>query len=269
MAYKRKINRKPFDPAFYPYNGYKHLRRTSLQDPERIERLRWRQLLRYHEVWTPRWIDVCARIEHLREAFVGCPKRSIRLIYESHGISEDSDYWEMKEESPLRSLAKAASVTDEKLKAGSDYMRARAASYAHHTRVRRLNDLLERSVQELQFLPAGQAYDRRRVTVRLNGRDYAFELGYKPKALTDQWPAPGHMICEVPQFKIDESLIGLYRELVRTRFGEPPLTFSSRKADRWENIWVYGAVGVRFSRQDVVDKILGPKAVSKILKTAR
>ena len=78
---------------------------------------------------------------------------------------------------------------------------------------------------------------------------------------------------DVPQFKFDESLIGKSRDVVRTRFGEPAVFIGTSKSEeKWRrpNIWIYGAVGVSFSRdRGDVEKILSAKQVSSLLKRAK
>ena len=342
---KMKIRREPWsDPGVlrnhrpYATRMEGRLKRESLSDPERIERLRWRALLRFEAVATKAWNEAKARIVELGDAFVAkgseqthgwssLPREEATDEHPRHLIVEDRNYhdygpsvcedrndfwdepenfwvkpavgrgernsaleelaveehdaWWEEEELPRRKkwwkeeqVRRKALATPEKLAAGAAWEYANHLCSIMRFRVQRINTILLNSIKELDFLPKRPNY-KHPVVVILNGRHYSFEArGNWIEAEIERWPHPGEdrqCVFTVPQFKLDESLIGKSREVVWTRFGEPPVVLGTSKSDKRANIWIYGSVGLRFGRDgwSKVEKILTPKEVSSLLKRAK
>jgi hypothetical protein len=299
-----------WDPAFYQGgygDRIKRVRRASLGDPARIEALRWRFLTRWEEKIKPKITAAWEEIARLGEAFYQRedddnnpdePGRPTRIEYhrewgDGGSTSIDHDFWrfepskltgtgaltdlaelgDLKEWEEVTLPAKIARVTEEKLRAGEAYWAVDDMWRYRARRLERLNQLLTIAIREIGILPQGRAHRDDRFEVEMNGRRYPFISHYNyVEPFFKEWPEPGEEISviTVPNFEINETLIGKSEDLVRTRHGEPVETFSSRKKDLWPNIWVYGAVGVRFSTKPrVVDKILDAKEVTRLLRTAK
>lgn len=342
---KMKLSRDPWhDPGVIrTVRGYGdgriegRLKRSNLSDPERIERLRWRALLRFEAVAQKAYDEAKARIVELGDAFVAAgseqdhgwtslpreeatKKRPRHLIIEDRhyvdygpSVCEDRNYWDEpkdfwdkpkvgrdernsaleelavvehdawweEEELPRRKkwwkeeqVRRKALATPEKLAAGAAWEYANHLCHIMRYRVGRIDRILLNSIKELDFLPKRPHY-KHPVVVILNGRHYSFESrGGWLEAESERWPHPGkdrQCVFKVPQFKLDESLIGKSREVVWTRFGEPPVVLGTSKADNQANIWIYGSIGLRFERAGYgrVEKILTPKEVSSFLKRAK
>jgi hypothetical protein len=284
------------------YDVVKRLKRSSLIDPERIERSRWKALDRLNSVALVRWRTSFERIHELGEAFVqvtgegNYPQRIKPYAGRHSSVSYDSYYWEKPEREPvphsgsaIEQLAEAeaeaqyddwweaelsrrlAAITDEQYAAGSAYVVADSACRIARRRVNKLNAILAQSLEALDFLPRGRDQDHRNFMVELNGRHYLYETKYgRADPLMDKWPdGVGEAIIKVPTFKLDESCIGKERDAIRTRFGEPPIVLGTSKADFRPNVWIYGSAGLRFSRRtSKVESIYSPKAVSSLLRRA-
>lgn len=304
MAYKRKIDRRFWDPTVWchGYGSVKCVKRANLARPEHIEALRWRFLNRWEEKVHPKIRAAWDELKRLGEAFyhregIDAPGRPVRIDYSEHYSGEgsssiDNDFWKyappkLSGKGPVRDLAdigalkdweknvlpeKLARVTEEKLKAGEAYWANNGFWRARWRRIEKINQILATSIKELDFLPRGRPHREDIVIVRLNGRDYPWMLRYHyHEPLFKKWPEPGEetKVITVPRFEIDDSLIGKPKDVVRTRHGEPVATFAARKRDQWPNIWIYGAAGVRFGKDGLVSKVLDAKAVTRILKTAK
>lgn len=289
------------DPGPGPGRGYfKIAKRTSLSDPARIETARWRAVQRHNHIHKKRWNKAHKKVVELGEAFLSSENASsthqplenypMRFIastgFYGPEIYIDSYFWEDEKitsnGSALEELAKAEaleeakerklnSITPEKLAAGTEYSKAEALIKDSWCRIQRINNLLATSVIALEILPT-IARNKSSFFLNLNGRFYTFiAVDGKVKPETGAWPmCKAERMHHVPVFKMDNSCLGLKRSVIRTRFGEPSLAIATSKKDKVANVWVYGSVGVRFSRKDAyyskVEKIFTSSEVLRLLK---
>jgi len=289
-----------WDETLYRYGRFKRLKKASLGRPHEIEALRWRALNLLNKLWE-RQAALRDEIAALGEAFIpqecyAVPDeypRRLKIDKSRYGdgwsINYDDKFWNYEKPkhkgSPLEELAEIGSlleweatilpprlarVTPEKLDAGLRYFRLGKRERQMWYHIGKLNDILETSIQGLKLIPATRPNVKTLVHVKLNGRLYPFEsTGPYAKPDLENWPRPNcpPLVIEVPlQFEVDASLLGQLMDTVRTRIGEPELILQTRKERKWGNVWVYGARGVRFDKEQCVEKILDYKAVTRLLR---
>lgn len=278
---KVKIDRRYWDPAIFSYEGFKLMKRHSFADLRRIEALRWRILLKHHNKYVPEHMVFFKAVMTRGEAFIASEEfeNPVRLKAGHRGISRDYNFWNVEEgDVPLVELAKVGEtiekerrVTPEALQLGADYTRTASMLHTSFRRIGTINRILQTAVHQLKIIERYHHPDEapRRVAIRINGRVYRFtsDIHRDEKIVWENWPDPGIEVIEVPEYKIDASLVGAHVDLVRTRFGEPPLVLKTRKDLNFGNVWIYGSVGVKLDKHcSSVEKFLDSKEVIRLLR---
>lgn len=190
-------------------------------------------------------------------------------------VTYDDDFWEYQEPShgntEMEVIAAAGALGEweqiikpERIKRSKDPVKlALGARYEHEVgrgfalreRCHSFNRMLELAIVMTGTLPEGPRRYQKKVKVHLNGRIYFFNVGRQnPTAADDLWPTPGDLddITPPKRFVVDQSLVGLGRDQVRTRLGEPAkVTMSDERT-----VWHYGEDQVFFETKGHYAKVV-------------
>ncbi|MCI0560125.1 MAG: hypothetical protein MN733_16675 [Nitrososphaera sp.] len=243
---------------------------ASLGQTAKIESLRWRSLLRLHKLFD-RWTEIVKSAAPIGGFIVDSDTnepRRYRCYHSDYGwtCSEDDDF-KKKTNNHLVELAKVGALSPEAIAIGKLYENLEKLIETTRLRLDLFNILLEESIRHINILPIAKAWDNRRVTVMINDRGYLFKLGYQPMGCVDDWPSPDSPIIHIKPFIFEES-IGLRKETILARFGNPTAKFTTRsyKKNFIEdgNVWVFGDKALRFDDSSTVDYILSPEELKNL-----
>jgi len=276
-----------------------YFKRVTLNDPYRIEQLRWKTQLNSSKHWDRVMV---LRQEILKlggECFIPVDpkdldedldtndnlseeereeereKRSLprRVHVEesqdgSHHCNYDNQFWCYEEPrhegTEMEVIAAAAALGEweqvtkpERLKRAEDPAKlALGARYEHEMdrgqalrdKCGHLDKLLAQSIMSIGVLPQGTSLADQLVRVFLNDRIYYFKVkhGDYYQAEYNLWPRPSDLADIRPprRFEIDDSVVGLKDEAVRSRFGEP---IKKSKGEGKASIWHYPKGRIVFS----------------------
>jgi hypothetical protein len=289
------IDKREYDDRFIQFrrgrtrHDTRYIRRTTLNDPQRIERLRWKAYQNY-EAHFDRHKLLKKEIAALGgECFI--PHNPVSFAREMKEMEERGDplseedmyrysqprrvhiakcyaaddyvtygdhFWEYRPPkhggTDMEVIAAAGALGEwekitrpdrekrsqdpAKLALGKRYQHEVRRGQQTESRCYELNEILGLSVVLTGLLPKGPTRHQRVVMVHLNGRIYPFKVGQGQNGEPDStsWPVPSDYdpIHPPAQFKIDDSLVGLTREHIQTRFGQPSeISHPTNKSQAW------------------------------------
>jgi hypothetical protein len=110
-----------------------------------------------------------------------------------------------------------------------------------------LNEMLKLAIQFTGLLPRGHNLVERDVIIEINGRRYPFSVrGDYPNSEDRKWPRPDDIpdVIVPDSFALDETLVGVSADAVRTRLGEP----ATIKEMGNKHVWRYPEGTVFFTK---------------------